>query len=78
MDIPQILYNVPGRTGCDMLHDTVLAWRRCRTSSASRTPPATSARPELLARARRDFAVYSGDDATALALMLPVATASSR
>ena len=40
--IPQILYNVPGRTVCDMLPIRSSVCRRCRTSSVSRKPLATS------------------------------------
>jgi 4-hydroxy-tetrahydrodipicolinate synthase len=41
-DLPIILYNVPGRTVADMLHDTVLRLAQVPASSASRKPPATS------------------------------------
>ena len=46
VDIPVVLYNVPGRTVADMQHDTVLKLAQVEASSASRKPPATSsARP---------------------------------
>ncbi len=47
------------------------AWLRFPTSSASRMrPPTSSAGADLIRRAPRGFAIYSGDDATALALTL--------
>ena len=71
VDIPQILYNVPGRTGCDMLNDTVL--RLCEVPNIVGIKDATGNLDrgrELLSRCPGDFAVYSGDDATAAELML--------
>jgi 4-hydroxy-tetrahydrodipicolinate synthase len=71
VDIPQILYNVPGRTGCDMLNDTVL--RLCEVPNIVGIKDATGNLErgrELLARCPKDFMVYSGDDATAAELML--------
>ena len=71
VDIPQILYNVPGRTGCDMLNETVL--RLCEVPNIVGIKDATGNLErgrELLARCPEDFSVYSGDDATAAELML--------
>ncbi len=71
VDIPQILYNVPGRTCCDMSNDTVL--RLAAISNIIGIKDATGGidrGTDLLLRAPKDFAVYSGDDATALSLML--------
>mgnify|MGYP001092975751 FL=1 len=71
VDIPQILYNVPGRTACDMLPDTVL--RLSQISNIVGIKEATGdldrAR-ELINKVPTDFAVYSGDDATAIELIL--------
>ncbi|MBB5212256.1 4-hydroxy-tetrahydrodipicolinate synthase [Microbulbifer hydrolyticus] len=71
VDIPQILYNVPGRTAVDMLPETVQ-----RLSAVSNIVGIKEATGDL-ERARQvielvpeDFAVYSGDDATAVELML--------
>ncbi|WP_078083902.1 4-hydroxy-tetrahydrodipicolinate synthase [Microbulbifer mangrovi] len=71
VDIPQILYNVPGRTAVDMLPETVQ-----RLSAVSNIVGIKEATGDL-ERARQvielvpeDFAVYSGDDATAIELML--------
>lgn len=69
--IPQILYNVPGRTVCDMLPDTTL--RLAQISNIRGIKDATGnlerAR-ELIERSPSDFAVYSGDDETAVELIL--------
>ncbi len=71
VDIPQILYNVPGRTACDILPDTVK-----RLASVNNIVGIKDATGDL-ERAKKlieicpsDFAIYSGDDATALQLML--------
>ena len=69
--IPQILYNVPGRTVCDMLPETV---ERLSTvpniiGIKEATGDLQRAR-EVLDRVSKDFLVYSGDDATAVELML--------
>ena len=69
--IPQILYNVPGRTGCDLSNDTVL--RLAQVPNIVGIKDATGGierGTDLLLRVPADFAVYSGDDATSLALML--------
>lgn len=71
VDIPQILYNVPGRTGCDLSNDTVL--RLAEIPNIVGIKDATGGLERgtaLLLKAPADFAVYSGDDATALSLML--------
>lgn len=69
--IPQILYNVPSRTACDMLPETV-----CRLAQIDNivgikeaTADMTRAR-EIIAGCSDQFAVYSGDDVTAVELML--------
>lgn len=71
VDIPQILYNVPGRTGCDLSNETVL--RLATVPNIVGIKDATGGierGTDLLLRVPAEFAVYSGDDATALALML--------
>lgn len=71
VDIPQILYNVPGRTGCDLTNDTVLRLAQVRNVVGIKDATGGIERgTDLLLRAPADFAIYSGDDATALALML--------
>jgi 4-hydroxy-tetrahydrodipicolinate synthase len=69
--IPQILYNVPGRTGCDLHNDTTL--RLAQIANIVGIKDATGGierGTDLLLRAPSDFAVYSGDDASALSLLL--------
>ena len=71
VNIPQILYNVPGRTACDISNDTTL--RLAAHPNIVGIKDATGGierGTDLLLRAPADFAVYSGDDATALSLML--------
>lgn len=71
VDIPQILYNVPGRTACDMLPDTVCALAEIPNIVGVKEATGDLQRgKELLARCPSDFFVYSGDDATALELIL--------
>ena len=69
--IPQILYNVPGRTACDMLPDTVerLASIDNIVGIKEATGDLERAR-DLIDRCGDRLAVYSGDDATAMELML--------
>ena len=69
--VPQILYNVPGRTACDMLNDTVD--RLADISNIVGIKDATGNLErgrELIARCGDRIDVYSGDDATAMELML--------
>jgi 4-hydroxy-tetrahydrodipicolinate synthase len=71
VDMPHILYNVPGRTGADMSNDTVL--RLAQIPNIVGIKDATGGidrGSDLLQRAPKDFAIYSGDDASTLALML--------
>lgn len=71
VDIPQILYNVPGRTACDMTTETVL--RLVDIPNIVGIKEATGDVPrgiDLISKVPADFAVYSGDDATAVELML--------
>ena len=69
--VPLILYNVPGRTACDMLPETVgrLAGIDNIVGIKEATGSLERAR-DIMQRCGEDFAVYSGDDATAMALML--------
>jgi len=71
VDIPQILYNVPGRTGCDMLPDTVarLASHPNIVGHKEATGDLVRAR-ELIERSGDQVAMYSGDDATAAEFIL--------
>lgn len=69
--IPQLLYNVPGRTGCDLADETAL--KLAEVSNIVGIKDATgdlNRAKALIEGAPADFAVYSGDDPTAVELML--------
>ena len=69
--IPQILYNVPGRSVCDMLADTVVRLSAVPNIIGIKEATGNIARAkDIIARVPSDFYVYSGDDATAYELML--------
>ena len=71
VDMPHILYNVPGRTVADMSNDTVLRLAQIPNIVGIKDATGNIERgSDLLQRAPKDFAVYSGDDASTLALML--------
>jgi 4-hydroxy-tetrahydrodipicolinate synthase len=71
VDIPQILYNVPGRTGCDIANDTTLRLAEIPNIIGIKDATGNIERgTDLLRRAPHGFAIYSGDDATTLALLL--------
>ncbi|MES2935898.1 MAG: 4-hydroxy-tetrahydrodipicolinate synthase [Pseudomonadota bacterium] len=70
VDLPLILYNVPGRTVADMSNDTVARLAQVRNIVGVKDATGNLARAiELLRMVPKSFAVYSGDDATAMALM---------
>ncbi|AMR67824.1 MULTISPECIES: 4-hydroxy-tetrahydrodipicolinate synthase [Pseudomonadaceae] len=69
--IPQILYNVPGRTACDMLPETVERLSKVANIIGIKEATGDLQRAQdILNRVSSDFLVYSGDDATAVELML--------
>lgn len=71
VDLPAILYNVPGRTVADMSNDTILRLAGVPGIVGVKDATGNLARgTELLRRIPEGFAVYSGDDATAMALVL--------
>ncbi len=71
VDIPQIVYNVPGRTVADLQNDTVLRLAEVPGIVGIKDATGNIERcSDLIRRAPRDFTVYSGDDATCLALIL--------
>ncbi|WP_462382516.1 4-hydroxy-tetrahydrodipicolinate synthase [Pseudomonas sp. Marseille-QA0892] len=71
VDIAQILYNVPGRTACDMLPDTVVRLADVANIIGIKEATGDLARAKtLIERVPSDFLVYSGDDGTAVELML--------
>jgi len=71
VDIDQILYNVPGRTACDMLPETVLRLSSIENIIGIKEATGDLDRArQLIAERPAGFAIYSGDDATARELML--------
>ena len=71
VDLPMILYNVPGRTVADLQTDTVLRLAEVPGIIGIKEATANIERnTDLIRRAPRNFAIYSGDDATCLALIL--------
>ena len=71
VDIPVILYNVPGRTVADMCNETTLRLAQIPNVVGIKDATGNIDRVgELIARAPEGFSVYSGDDASACAAML--------
>ena len=71
VEMPHILYNVPGRTVADLQNETVLRLAEVPNIVGLKDATGNMERgSDLLRRKPADFAVYSGDDATGLALML--------
>lgn len=71
VDIPQILYNVPGRTAVDLLPETTLRLASIDNIVGIKEATGDIERAEyLIANAPEGFALYSGDDGTALEFML--------
>lgn len=69
--LPIILYNVPGRTACDLLPETVEQLSKINGIIGIKEATGKLERAqEILQRCDKSFEVYSGDDATALDLML--------
>jgi 4-hydroxy-tetrahydrodipicolinate synthase len=75
VDLPMYLYNVPGRTVADMAHDTVMRLAEVDGIVGIKEATGNIERAQWLIKAVRDkglknFGIYSGDDPTAVALML--------
>ncbi len=71
VDLPTILYNVPGRTVADMSNDTIVRLSGVPGIIGVKDATGNLGRGiDLLRLVPPSFAVYSGDDATAMALML--------
>jgi len=71
VDLPMVLYNVPGRTVADLQNDTVLRLAQVENVIGLKDATGDIARGAwLIKRAPKDFSLYSGDDGTAVALML--------
>ena len=70
-DIPMILYNVPSRTVADLQNDTVERLAQVRNIVGIKEATSSVERAtDLMKRVRKDFLVFSGDDASALSYML--------
>ena len=71
VDIPMIIYNVPGRTVVNMNNDTILRLAQIPNITGVKEASGALAREiDLINRAPEGFAVYSGDDPTALPFLL--------
>jgi len=71
VDLPMVLYNVPGRTGADLSNDTTMRLAEVPGIVGVKDATGNIERgSDLIKRAPKGFAVLSGDDATALALTL--------
>jgi len=71
VDLPMVLYNVPGRTVADLQHDTVMRLAQVDGIIGIKEATGNIERAQwLIHEAPKGFAIYSGDDGTAVALML--------
>jgi 4-hydroxy-tetrahydrodipicolinate synthase len=71
VDIPQIVYNVPSRTACDMLPETIIRLATVSPICGVKEATGDLERAKILLNANlKDFALYSGDDATACDFIL--------
>lgn len=71
VDIPVVLYNVPGRTGADMLPETALRLAQVPGVVGIKEASGNIERAaQLIKHGPKGFSIYSGDDGTAIALML--------
>jgi 4-hydroxy-tetrahydrodipicolinate synthase len=71
VDLPMVLYNVPGRTVADMLPETTLRLAQLPGIVGIKEATGNIERAcQLIKHAPRGFSIYSGDDGTAVALML--------
>ena len=71
VDLPMVLYNVPGRTVADMAHETVLRLAHVPGIVGIKEATGNIERAQwLIKEAPPGFSIYSGDDPTAVALML--------
>jgi 4-hydroxy-tetrahydrodipicolinate synthase len=71
VDLPVVLYNVPGRTVADLQHDTVLRLAQVPGIVGIKEASGNIDRAAwLIKQAPPGFSIYSGDDPTAIALML--------
>ncbi|CPR13783.1 4-hydroxy-tetrahydrodipicolinate synthase [Brenneria goodwinii] len=69
-DLPQILYNVPSRTGCDMLPETVARLSEIKNIVAIKEATGNLSRvSQIQELVSEDFILLSGDDASGLDFM---------
>lgn len=71
VDIPQILYNVPGRTACDMQPETIGRLAKIKNIIGVKEATGDLSRvAKIRALVDADFDLYTGDDATAVEFIL--------
>lgn len=71
VDMPHILYNVPGRTVADLANETTFKLAQIPNIVGIKDATGDMERAaELLKKAPKDFAIYSGDDASSVSLLL--------
>ena len=71
VDLPMVLYNVPGRTVADLLPETVLRLAQLPGIVGIKEASGDIGRASyLIKHAPKGFSIYSGDDGSAIALML--------
>ena len=71
VDLPLVLYNVPGRTVADLLPETTLRLAQLpRIVGIKEATGNIERAAQLIKHAPKGFSIYSGDDGTAVALML--------
>lgn len=71
VDIPQLLYNVPGRTACDLMPETVERLSKVPNIVGIKEATGNLERArDIRERCGDDFMMYSGDDATAMEFIL--------
>ena len=71
VDLPMVLYNVPGRTVADLQHDTVMRLAQVDGIIGIKEATGNIERAQwLIHDAPAGFSIYSGDDGSAVALML--------
>lgn len=69
-NLPQILYNVPARTGCDLLPETVIKLAKLKNIIGIKEATGDLSRIHLIKQyVKDDFIIFSGDDETALDFM---------
>ncbi len=71
VDIPLLLYNIPGRTGINMLPETIatIAENNQNVFGVKQSNGDLDQVSEIIAKCPRDFAVFSGDDSLTLPMM---------